>query len=64
MIEVIEAPPYVSVQDLGRSGYRSQGVPSGGAMDAWALSVSNVLVGNEPRAAAVEWALGGGRLRW
>jgi antagonist of KipI len=64
MIEIIDAPPYATVQDRGRPRYRSQGVPSGGAMDAWALSVANVLVGNDPGAAAVEWALGGGRLRW
>lgn len=64
MIDVIDAPPYAAVQDLGRPHYRSQGVPSGGAMDAWALSVANILVGNEPSAAAIEWALGGGRLRW
>lgn len=64
MIDIIAAPPYATVQDGGRPRYRSQGVPSGGAMDAWALAVANVLVGNEPGAAAVEWALGGGRLRW
>jgi antagonist of KipI len=64
MIDIIDSPPYATVQDRGRPRYRSQGVPSGGAMDPWALCVANVLVGNDPGAAAVEWALGGGRVRW
>jgi antagonist of KipI len=64
MIEVVAAPPYLTVQDLGRPGYRVHGVPAGGAMDPWALSIANVLAGNAPDAAALEWGLGGGCLRW
>src|SRR6185312_2699958 len=63
MIEIVAAPPYLAVQDLGRPGYRAQGVPIGGAMDAWALSLANVLAGNPPGAAALEWALGPGSIR-
>jgi antagonist of KipI len=63
MIEVVASPPYVTVQDLGRTGYRAQGVPVGGAMDPWALSIANVLVGNAATAAALEWGLGGGTIR-
>ena len=64
MISILEAPPYATVQDAGRSGYRSQGVPLAGAMDSWALGVANVLVGNDAGAAALEWSLGAGRLQW
>jgi antagonist of KipI len=64
MIEILHAPPLVTVQDLGRPGYRAAGVPVGGAMDWWALRVGNLLVGNVPDAAALEWALGAGRLRF
>jgi len=64
MIEVVTAPPYLTVQDLGRPGFRAQGVPASGAMDPWALSTANVLVGNPPDAAALEWALAAGTVRW
>jgi biotin-dependent carboxylase-like uncharacterized protein len=60
MIEITSAPPYLTVQDLGRPGYRAQGVPAGGAMDPTALSIANVLAGNAPSTGALEWALGGG----
>lgn len=64
MIEVTEAPPYCAVQDLGREGLRAQGVPPAGAMDPESLSIGNLLVGNPPGAAGLEWALGQGRLRF
>jgi antagonist of KipI len=64
MIEVVAAPPYLTVQDLGRPGFRAQGVPASGAMDPWALSTANVLVGNAPGAAALEWCLAAGSIRW
>jgi antagonist of KipI len=64
VIVVERAPPYLTVQDGGRRGYRSSGVPAGGAMDRWSLSVANIIVGNAPDAAALEWAIGGGTLRF
>jgi len=64
MIEVVRAPAYATVQDAGRDGFRSSGVPSGGAMDLLSLFAGNVLVGNDPGAAAIEWALTGGSLRF
>jgi biotin-dependent carboxylase-like uncharacterized protein len=33
-------------------------------MDPWALSTANVLVGNPPEAAALEWGLAAGTIRW
>jgi antagonist of KipI len=53
-----------TVQDLGRSGHRRQGVASGGAVDAFALQVANLLVGNAADAAALEFALTGPRLKF
>jgi antagonist of KipI len=64
MIVVERAPPYLTIQDEGRPGYRTSGVPVGGAMDRWSLAVANALVGNDGAAAALEWAIGGGALRF
>jgi biotin-dependent carboxylase-like uncharacterized protein len=51
------------VQDLGRPGFEHLGVPRSGAADPIALAVANLLVGNDPAAAAVECTLLGPRLR-
>lgn len=62
-LEVLQAPPLVTVQDDGRRLGRAMGVPRSGAMDLVALHATNLLVGNDPGAAALEWAGGGLRLR-
>ena len=64
MITVIKAPPYLTVQDGGRKRSRAAGVPKGGAMDFFALCAANALVGNSGDAAGLEWALGGGTVRF
>ena len=46
-----------SVQDLGRWGYQSSGVPVAGAMDLPALRLGNVMLGNPEGAAALEVTL-------
>lgn len=53
---------HTTIQDLGRAGYRSIGLPAGGAMDSYALRVANLLVGNGEAAAALELALVGPEL--
>ena len=53
-----------SVQDLGRTGSRQFGVSLGGALDAHALRVVNLLVGNDESDAGLEITLGGLRLRF
>jgi biotin-dependent carboxylase-like uncharacterized protein len=53
-IEIIKAGPLSTVQDLGRYGLRDRGVSVGGAMDAQALQLGNVLVGNTPDEAGIE----------
>lgn len=49
-----------SVQDAGRFGYRAYGVGPAGAIDPVALAVANMLVGNEPGTAAIEFTVMGG----
>lgn len=46
-----------SVQDLGRWGYQSSGVPVAGAMDLPALRLGNTMLGNPEDAAALEVTL-------
>jgi len=64
MITITKAPPYLTVQDTGRKRSRAEGVPPGGAMDLFALSAGNALVGNATDLAGLEWALGGGSVRF
>jgi antagonist of KipI len=64
MITIVHAPPYLTVQDAGRRRSRAFGVPRGGAMDLFALEALNSIVGNAPEAAALEWALSGGSLKF
>lgn len=63
-ITVIRAGMLTTVQDLGRSGHRAAGVPLGGAMDAMALRLANLLVGNAEDAAALEFTLVGPELEF
>jgi antagonist of KipI len=64
VIEVLRPGLLTTVQDLGRTGFRDQGVPAGGAADAVALRVANLLVGNPHSAAGLEMTLAGPRLRF
>ncbi len=64
MIVVERAPPYLTIQDSGRPGYRASGVPHCGAMDQWSFGLANLLVANQRNAAALEWSIGGGTLRF
>ncbi|ARU60667.1 hypothetical protein CBW65_05900 [Tumebacillus avium] len=61
-LEVQKAGLLTTVQDLGRYGYQQQGVVVSGAMDAFALRVANLLVGNAERAAGLEVTLTGPKL--
>jgi biotin-dependent carboxylase-like uncharacterized protein len=51
-----------TVQDLGRHGYQGVGVPVSGPMDLYSHRLANQLVGNDPRAAALEITLLGPEL--
>ena len=63
MIEVLAPGPLATVQDAGRPGWTSLGVPRSGAFDLPALRAANRLVGNDPDAPGVEVVLGGLALR-
>ena len=56
MINVIEPGLQTTVQDLGRPMHQINGFPASGAMDQTALQVANLLVGNSPYAAALEFS--------
>ena len=58
MIEIVSAPPFATVQDLGFPSGRAWGLPKGGAMDPTRLASANSVVGNPPGAAGIEWTLG------
>lgn len=64
MIEVIRPGILTTVQDLGRPGWRSSGVPVGGALDAMALRIANAIVGNDDAAAGLECTVRGPVLRF
>ena len=56
---MLNAGPLTLIEDRGRPGFASLGVPPSGAMDRAALGLGNRLVGNAPDAAGLE-VLGGG----
>ncbi len=56
---VVEPGLHTTVQDLGRTGWQRFGIPVSGALDAVALRVANVVVGNPQNTAALEVALMG-----
>ncbi|RQG89026.1 biotin-dependent carboxyltransferase [Natrarchaeobius halalkaliphilus] len=54
MIDVHEGGISSTVQDLGRTGHYHIGMPPSGAMDEYAHTVANYLVGNDADAATIE----------
>ena len=62
MIKVLSSGFYASIQDLGRYGYRSIGVPVGGLMDSYSGSLVNILLENNLNDAVIEVFFGGVRL--
>jgi biotin-dependent carboxylase-like uncharacterized protein len=64
MITVTAAPPFATIQDLGRTGFRDSGVPVSGIADRDSGIVLNSILGNDSGAAMIEWAIAGGTLRF
>ena len=64
MIKVLKPGLATSVQDLGREGYYHLGIPPSGALDQYALSAANQLVGNPANSAALECTLLGPELEF
>jgi biotin-dependent carboxylase-like uncharacterized protein len=46
MLEIIAGGLHTTVQDMGRQGGQSLGIPPSGAQDGFALRIANLLVGN------------------
>jgi biotin-dependent carboxylase-like uncharacterized protein len=63
VLTVLAPGPLATVQDAGRAGWASVGVPRSGAADRPAAALANRLVGNHPDAAVLEVTLGGLALR-
>jgi antagonist of KipI len=61
-ITVIKPGMLTTVQDEGRWGYQSRGVPVAGPMDPWSHRLANALVGNDRSAATLEITLLGPEL--
>ena len=65
MVKVIKKGLETSVQDYpGRIGTLNLGFPPSGPMDSWSFRLANVLVGNEPGAAALECQFMGPALKF
>ena len=63
-IHVVSPGAFTTVQDLGRPGWGSAGVPPSGAMDPYAFRTANLLAGNDESASALEITLQGPTLRF
>ena len=64
MIKVLSASFGLTLQDLGRKGYGSHGVPTSGVMDAYSARLVNLLLQNDENAAVLEVAFGGCKLKF
>lgn len=53
-ILILSEGMHCSIQDLGRKGYRSYGVPISGAMDKYSAILANKLLNNEENASVME----------
>ncbi len=56
-IMILEPGLMTTVQDLGRRGFRSSGVPSSGAADRVSALLANSILGNPENAAVLEYTL-------
>jgi len=53
-LKIIKAGILDTIQDLGRYGHQHLGINPAGAMDKYAMQVTNILVGNKPGEAVIE----------
>jgi antagonist of KipI len=63
-LEIQDAGPLTTIQDLGRPGHLRVGIPESGPMDREAFVLANRLVGNPDEAAGLECTLTGPRLQF
>ncbi|AQS10859.1 KipI antagonist [Clostridium saccharobutylicum] len=62
-ISVLNPGLLTTIQDLGRIGYQKDGVIVSGAMDSYAMRLSNIIVGNEENESVLEITLVGPSLQ-
>jgi biotin-dependent carboxylase-like uncharacterized protein len=58
-LTILESGPLATIQDGGRIGQASLGIPGSGACDRTSYALANRLVGNLPGAATIEVTFGG-----
>lgn len=63
-IEVLQPGLFSTLQDKGRRGYLSYGVPPAGPMDSFSAGMANMLLQNSPNSAVMEITLMGPQLRF
>ena len=63
-VEVLKPGLYSTIQDTGRFGYMSYGVPIGGAMDMYSHKLANLYLQNPKEAATLEITLSGPTLKF
>ncbi len=63
-IRIIKAGMMTTVQDLGRTGYQSQGFPVAGVMDVRSFRIANLLLDNPENEAVLEFTLIGPTLEF
>ena len=64
VLSIVRPGMFTTVQDLGRWGYQSRGVPVSGALDWLSHRLANRLLGNDSGAATLEVTLIGPELRF
>src|SRR5687767_7766337 len=62
-LEVMDAGLHTTVQDKGRIGFRSVGVPASGPLDSISFRLANALVGNQVGTAMLELLMVGPTLK-
>ena len=64
-IECLNGGLYTLIQDFpGRLGYWRVGVSPSGPMDSYSFRIANAIVGNAPKAAAIEMTYNGGTFQF
>lgn len=64
MIKVLKSGFYTTIQDKGRVGFASLGVPVSGAMDSYSSGLTNHILNNSLDCAFLEITLGGCKLQF
>lgn len=63
-LSILRPGMFTTVQDTGRWGFQSRGVPVSGALDWYSHRLANRLVGNDPAMATLEVTLMGPQMRF